>query len=343
MSDIFISHAVADKRLAKALVNFLKEAIGVREESIFCSSIEGHDVPLGEDFNTYIKNEIQEPKLVILLMTETYMERPFCLMELGAAWAKSYRTLPMVVPDVSYESVTNTLGLKQAMKITDHKKLVQLRNTVKKTGIELEARQEETWEDKRDEWKKSLSKILKNLEPATRVEKEVFDAEVKKNAELNEKIASLSNDLANAEQKIKQLTKLKDQKQVVATLEQLDPTDYKGSFEKLLEAVSDARPKGITNKAFRYIILDRVGSPGLIDWSNDRAEFNDAVEYGLIDGDDDSVLWQKPKLRRLRGAIDSVRSFLENPDNSEFVGQQEEKEVPMDCADRDFWEHHLSN
>ena len=84
MSEIFISHAVADKKLAKALVTFLKEAIGVPEKSIFCSSVKGHDIPLGADFNKYMKDKIQNPKLVILLITETYLERHFCLMELGS-------------------------------------------------------------------------------------------------------------------------------------------------------------------------------------------------------------------------------------------------------------------
>ena len=77
MSDIFISHAVADQALAKMLVDFLKEAIGVPEPAIFCSSVKGHHIPLGEDFNAYIKQQLQNPKLVILLMTPAYMESSF--------------------------------------------------------------------------------------------------------------------------------------------------------------------------------------------------------------------------------------------------------------------------
>jgi hypothetical protein len=50
MSEIFLSHAVADQRLEKLLVDFLKEAIGVPNNTIFCSGVKGHDIPLGEDF-----------------------------------------------------------------------------------------------------------------------------------------------------------------------------------------------------------------------------------------------------------------------------------------------------
>ena len=51
MTDIFISHAVVDQALAGKLVAFLKEAIGVPAKSIFCSSIDGQNIPLGADFN----------------------------------------------------------------------------------------------------------------------------------------------------------------------------------------------------------------------------------------------------------------------------------------------------
>jgi len=48
MARIFISHAVADKKLAEAFTKFLKEAIGVPAADIFCSSVDGHGIPTGE-------------------------------------------------------------------------------------------------------------------------------------------------------------------------------------------------------------------------------------------------------------------------------------------------------
>ncbi len=39
MTDIFISHAVADRHLAEILVDFIVDAIGIPEKSIFCSSV----------------------------------------------------------------------------------------------------------------------------------------------------------------------------------------------------------------------------------------------------------------------------------------------------------------
>lgn len=137
--------------------------------AIFCSSVKGHHIPLGEDFNTYIKEQIQKPKLVILLMTPAYMESSFCLMELGAAWAQSSKSIAIVVPPIDYDTVTKTLGLKQAWKITDKSGLVDLRKVVRSTTPDLEERSDHTWDDKRKQWGLDLKKILAKLQQATKV------------------------------------------------------------------------------------------------------------------------------------------------------------------------------
>ena len=169
MTDIFISHAVADKSLADKFVAFLKEAIGVPSRSIFCSSIDGQNIPLGHDFNEYMKEQIQNPNLVILLMTPRYMESWFCLMELGATWAKSLKALPIVVPPIRFDVVSSTLGLRQGWSIDNEAKLIDLRQFIREAGIELEQRTEHDWDKKRAAWKVDLRRQLKSLSPAKNV------------------------------------------------------------------------------------------------------------------------------------------------------------------------------
>ena len=72
------------------------------------------------DFNGYIRDQIEQPYIVLALLTPAYFDSDFCLMELGATWSKSLKTLAVVVPDVSFDIVTKTLGLKQAWRINDH-------------------------------------------------------------------------------------------------------------------------------------------------------------------------------------------------------------------------------
>lgn len=176
MPNIFISHATADKALARLFVDFLKEAIGVPERSIFCSSIDGHDIPFGADFNQYIKEKIDKPALVIILMTPTYMERPFCLMELGATWVRSHHAFPIVVPPVGYGDVTRTLGLTQSWEITKPEGLQKLRTLVREslTAESIEYRSEETWDEKRERWKQQLPDVLDALPGSSFVGKTLY-------------------------------------------------------------------------------------------------------------------------------------------------------------------------
>jgi hypothetical protein len=51
MTDIFLSHAVADRHLAELVVDLLIEAIGVPPKAVFCSSLPGFGVPLTHNFN----------------------------------------------------------------------------------------------------------------------------------------------------------------------------------------------------------------------------------------------------------------------------------------------------
>ena len=189
MSDIFISHAVADQALAKMLVDFLKEAM-CPEPAIFCSSVKGHHIPLGEDFNAYIKQQLQNPKLVILLMTPAYMESSFCLMELGAAWARNAASLAVVVPPISYHEVTKTLGLKQAWDITDKPGLVDFRELIVRTITTLEKRTDHTWDDKRTHWSVALKKLIPKVQLATKIDAATHHETLHKLKEKEGEIAS---------------------------------------------------------------------------------------------------------------------------------------------------------
>ncbi|MBY5551050.1 TIR domain-containing protein [Rhizobium leguminosarum] len=171
---VFISHATADVGLAKLVVNFLKEAVGVRDADIFCSSLPGHSIPLMEDFNDYIRDQIEQPSLVLALLTPTYFDSDFCLMELGAAWAKSLKTLAIVAPEVPFDLVTKTLGLKQAWRINDHTRLSEFRDAFK--GFDLESRSSATWEGKGAEWRRRLPAVLRGLPASKLVSKKDLDA-----------------------------------------------------------------------------------------------------------------------------------------------------------------------
>ncbi len=106
---VFISHAVRDKALVKEIVDLIEDGMGVPEDEIFCSSLKGYGIPSGKNFVTYIKEQLIEPKVVVLVLTPAYFESRFCLSELGAAWVKSHEIFPILVPPLQYDDVKDVL------------------------------------------------------------------------------------------------------------------------------------------------------------------------------------------------------------------------------------------
>jgi hypothetical protein len=302
--------------------------------------VKGHDIPLGADFNDYIKEKIQNPKLVILLMTPAYMESSFCLMELGAAWAQGAQSLAIVVPPVPFSDVAKTLGLKQAWKIDDKSGLVGFRKLVKEAVPNLEQRTEYTWDEKRLLWTVNLKRVLKKLAESTKVDAAVHRVVVAERDDKAAEIEDLERALATAQERYTALEKLKDKAEVKALVKaSAGSAALDAEFQGLIAAVEAARPS-CAKAVFMHIIMDHFGKSGSIDWSNDKSEFEAAVKYSLIDPDDGSVLWGRSKLIPLGKALDAVQSFLASEEGDE-LRQLQDSGIPMDPDDLEFWEHHL--
>jgi hypothetical protein len=106
---IFLSHASADKILADVLRNTLVLG-GVDEGQIFYSSDRGTGIPAGADVSTYLRRSLRDAGLVIELLSETFLIRPMCLMELGGAWTMGTPTYPIVVPPLTRGVAAGQIG-----------------------------------------------------------------------------------------------------------------------------------------------------------------------------------------------------------------------------------------
>jgi hypothetical protein len=106
---IFLSHASADRELADLLRNTLILG-GVPEDRIFYSSARATGIPSGQDVGTYLRTSLRESGLVIELLSETFLTRPMCLMELGGAWTLGTPTYPIVVPPLSRDAASGEIG-----------------------------------------------------------------------------------------------------------------------------------------------------------------------------------------------------------------------------------------
>ena len=64
---VFISHSSKDKAFVEALVELL-ESIGFDESNLFCSSVDGYGIRLGEDIFNTLKNLFLEHELYVLFV-----------------------------------------------------------------------------------------------------------------------------------------------------------------------------------------------------------------------------------------------------------------------------------
>ena len=97
MGDIrlFVSHSHDDKEIAAALVDVI-EATMVPRERILCTSHENskYREPEGVDVSRYLRDHLTQSSCVLGLWTPNSIKSPWCLFELGGAWALATRTYP---------------------------------------------------------------------------------------------------------------------------------------------------------------------------------------------------------------------------------------------------------
>ncbi|OYR18273.1 toll/interleukin-1 receptor domain-containing protein [Brucella thiophenivorans] len=336
MADIFISHSVHDHKLASTLVSFLKDAIGVPAASIFCSSLPGHDIPLTVDFNKYMKDKISNPKLVIALMTPSYMESWFCLMELGAAWSQSHKTLPIVVPPTDFSVVTKTHGLTQAWNIEDHNKLIDLRQVIIELGIKLEKRIEHDWDKKRTQWKTDSKRLINKLTPAKNVSQFEHQKLQQKYSELEKEHDILVELNAEQSNEIEEISKLKDKGELKAHRRNTKGNNLEEELNELIKPISKIKPTWMNASFFIDIIMEHYSKPNSINWYD--SDIKDMVERAIQSNFRDSdaphnVIWSG-KLKPLRKALMEIDKFANEEDLSHL-------DCNIDPTDRDFWEEHL--
>jgi hypothetical protein len=122
---LFISHAAADKSLADLFQRLLILS-GFPRERIFYSSSRATGIPAGRGSRDYLKQTLRGQPFVMELITQTFMRRPMCLMELGAAWALDLPTFPIVVPPLRREEVVAQIGDVQLPQLGEPRELDEL-------------------------------------------------------------------------------------------------------------------------------------------------------------------------------------------------------------------------
>jgi hypothetical protein len=110
---IFVSHATADKWLARTICEKI-EALGA---STFRDD---RDIEGGDDIPEQIRTRIKQSRELIVLLTPDSVDRPWVLLEVGAAWGwrKNYRIVP-VLCHTDVESIPDIIKAKKAFHLNE--------------------------------------------------------------------------------------------------------------------------------------------------------------------------------------------------------------------------------
>jgi len=158
MPKLFISHAAKDAELVEDFVDLLQVGVGIHPDDMFCSSLPGMNIPTGAAFVEYIKTQVMNPTLVVLIISPEFLRSQFCNNEVGATWALSLPIHPLLVPPVDFADVRGVLAGKQVGELNNKESLNDLRDDLNQQfGLTLRTSH---WERKRDRFLSKLDGVL---------------------------------------------------------------------------------------------------------------------------------------------------------------------------------------
>jgi hypothetical protein len=335
---VFVSHAVKDKELAHEIVSLMEEGMGVPEGEIFCSSLQGYGIPSGQNFVTYIKKQMLEPKMVILLLTPAYFESKFCVSELGAAWIKSHSIFPIIVPPLTYGDVKDVLLGTQVAKIDDDIKYNELRESLV-SSIGFNPKTITKWDVKRRAFLKAIKPMVKRTPGPSLVSSEELK---KKDEQINEartELDALESENRELRAQLKETEALKDKAAVKSVSKKYGRADVSRQFDELVRDVKKFRWDLKGSEMFKYALADHYGKPYKINWYEDEEEFQLAVRHGLLDVEDgERILWSARPLKELSAKLGELETFV--TEHAKTLEKSFDDDVPLDPGIQGFWEYH---
>lgn len=338
---VFISHATKDINLVKALVGLIESGIGVPDDEIFCSSLDGYGIPVGKNFVDYMRQQITEPKVVIMLLTPSYFDSNFCLCEMGAAWVKSHKVIPIIVPPSSFSDIKDVLLGVQAIKIDDKLKLNDLKDELT-NSIQCAKKNSSKWDVSRDVFLNGLQDILEKLNKPDSVSRKEYD-KVKENYNEALKIVSdNAQEIQTLNDYVNKLKSLKNKEEVRVLADDYEPGDNVSEFYELLKQIKEVGQKFPSKTVFRYIICQYYSKPfGDVDSANKEC-FDEAIRRNYLACDNGiEVNESNNNVRLLHDLLNKLNFYRSN----ETVIQEfnDCQTVPFELDNEEFWDAFYMN
>lgn len=336
---IFISHSVNDKKLVDSFVDLLQTGANISSSDIFCSSLEGMGIPAGKNFIEFIKEELEKPDAVIVIMSKNYLFSQFCLCELGASWILSSSILPIIVEPLTFEDIKGVLTGTQATRLSDSKDLNTFVISLNK-NIDNKQFNFARWEVKRDQFQSGVGEIIATLpKPKTVTDKEF--QEIKENYESAKKeLKKMMADIDEATRINEELKKLKDKDEIRAVL--LKSMNEKEKFDHILATTKEVldRNDSVVNYAlFKYYLGEDI----IINNYFEQKELADDSKHAsdndyLIDNSGSySLNMEDPSVSRSVDILNVLKEILDSLSPELYDLLEDEYNLRPKIENKRFW------
>ena len=284
-----------------------------------------------------IKGEVTKASAVIALISPAYLASPFCMAELGAAWALGTHRFPIVVPPSTFADINATqLGL-TAVDLSNNDALDQMLEDLNE-AVETPAPRSGVRRRALKTFSEAWPLLAETIGVPDSVKKHVHDNAL-------EKIEKLEADLEEADAEIRQKDVQLARMRTAITAADVEEIDsefaeddsLEDQFTELIEAVIHLSDELGGPAVLYHAIMDHYGIPNTIDWDNDWEEFEGAMQQQIFDNDSKELIWSAPELKRLIANLHALDNFLIENADEPFITDNDRRGL----NDRRFWQKRI--
>lgn len=124
--DIFVTHSAEDRELAELLSDLLRSALNLAPERIRCTSVDGYRLGVGANSCERLREEAQQARVLMALLTPSSLSSPFVFFELGARWGAGRFLAPVVAGGVSPGEMNAPLSGMNVLQLSSRAQVFQL-------------------------------------------------------------------------------------------------------------------------------------------------------------------------------------------------------------------------
>jgi hypothetical protein len=342
---IFLSHSSKDKALADRLTELLTTGCDVSPNDILYTSEPGMGIPAGyHSFIEYLHGQIQNPALVILLLSENYFASHFCVCELGATWGGNLPSFPLVVPPTDRARLKATLLVTQAGYVNTPECLHELRDRIKdelKKSVPTAL-----WDAKCKAFLNEIDGIIKALPAPASVPAEKLLAIKNEYDQAVEVIAKQAAQEKILKAQIDELEKIKPKETVKVVTAKFSTGSQQ--FDRYQQHAQTAlkRLHLATRTALYWSSRGEPYFPKSDDEWNVVETARAENEVDIKEGEKTSVIANDghPRVEAANDALLNLQEFFDDDKNYYFIHELTDNyRFPIKLTNKEFWRNFLAN